>query len=271
MLHELPDDLLAAISPDDGWFVFAVVRHPAARVWAAWQSKFLLREPRWIEEFAGAPWLPRVPESSRDVVEDFRRFVDTIASDPVQPVMHDRHFMSQTQLVAPERTPYTKVYETAEIPLLLDDLRAHLRAQGWDGTLSLGQRNETPLAPLASVFTPTVIGGIRSVYSTDFDAFGYTDPLPPKTDPADEYPRSLLLALGRITERGERLGDLALRAQSLSEDNRALRTRNKTLRGENKTLRADNKTLRSENKTLRARPGVRSIVRRAYRKLSAPR
>jgi hypothetical protein len=61
MLHVLPDEELAAISPDDEWFVFAVVRHPSARVWAAWQSKFLLREPRWIDEFAGAPWLPRVP------------------------------------------------------------------------------------------------------------------------------------------------------------------------------------------------------------------
>jgi hypothetical protein len=65
MLHELPDEELAAISPDDGWFVFAVVRHPSARVWAAWQSKFLLREPRWIDEFSGAPWLPRAPSRRR--------------------------------------------------------------------------------------------------------------------------------------------------------------------------------------------------------------
>src|SRR5215213_10186626 len=101
MLHELPDDELAAISPDDGWFVFAVVRHPSARVWAAWQSKFLLREPRWIDEFAGAPWLPRVPESTQDVIEDFGRFVASIARDPNQAVMRDRHFMTQTELVTP--------------------------------------------------------------------------------------------------------------------------------------------------------------------------
>src|SRR5215218_5428801 len=58
MLHELADEQLAAISPENGWFIFAGGRHPSARVWAAWQSKFLLREPRWIHEFADASWLP---------------------------------------------------------------------------------------------------------------------------------------------------------------------------------------------------------------------
>jgi len=264
MLHELPDDELAAISPDDGWFVFAVVRHPSARVWAAWQSKFLLREPRWIDEFAGAPWLPRVPESTQDVIEDFGRFVESIARDPSQAVMSDRHFMTQTELVTPAATPYTKVYETAEIPRLLEDLGAHLRAQGWEGTLALGQSNETPLTPLASLFTPAVTEGIRSVYGVDFEAFGYADLAPPKTDPADEYPRSLLVAVGLLAERGERLGDLAVRAQSLLDGNRALRS-------EKKALRSDNKTLRSEYRALRAQPGIRSVVRRVYRKLSASR
>ena len=90
---------------DDGWFVFAVVRHPSARLWSAWQSKFLLREPRWVDEFADAPWLPRHPRSAEDVVEDFGRFVESIASDPSQPVMRDRHFMTQTELVARATTP----------------------------------------------------------------------------------------------------------------------------------------------------------------------
>jgi hypothetical protein len=75
MLHELSDAELAEISPENGWFVFAVVRRPAARLWAAWQSKFLLRDPRWIAEFADAPWLPRLPAATADVADDFARFV----------------------------------------------------------------------------------------------------------------------------------------------------------------------------------------------------
>jgi hypothetical protein len=267
MLSELSDADLAAISPADGWFVFAVVRHPSARLWAAWQSKFLLREPRWIEEFADAAWLPRIPRSTEDVIEDFGRFVESIASDPRQRVMRDRHFMTQTELIAPAKTPYTKVYETGEIPRLLDDLGAQLRAHGWQGTLALRQSNETPLPPLASLYTPAVTDGIRRVYGADFDAFGYSDVVPAKTDPGDGYPRALLVAVGRLAERGERLGDLALSAQSLAERKRALRDRNTALRDRNKALRRENKALRRQSKALAASRGIPAGVRRAYRKL----
>ena len=264
MLHELPADELTAISPEDGWFVFAVVRHPAARLWAAWQSKFLLAEPRWIEEFADAPWLPRVPTSTEDVIEDFGRFVESIADNPDQPVMRDRHFMPQRQLLTPDATPYTRLYDTREIPQLLDDLHARLKAHGVDRRLTLRRSNESPLAPLASMFTPAVTEAIRSVYRHDFEAFGYTDPMPPSADSAAEYPRPLLVAVGLLAERGERIGDLATRAQWFSD-------RKDELRDENKALRRENKALRRETVKPRARPRVRSVVRRAYRKLSSAR
>jgi hypothetical protein len=95
------------------------------------------------------------------------------------------------------------------------------------------------------------------VYGVDFEAFGYADIVPPNTDPVDEYPRSLLVAVGLLAQRGERLGDLAVRAQSLLDGNRA--------------LRSERKALRSENRALRTRPGIRSVARRVYRKLSSPR
>jgi hypothetical protein len=46
---------------------------------------------------------------------------------------------------------------------------------------------------------------------------------------------------------------------------------NRALRREKKALRSENKALRRENKALRARRGIRSVVRRAYRKLSVSR
>ena len=64
MLHELDDEELAEITPENGWFVFAVVRHPAARLWSGWQSKFLLHEPHFFKRYpeahlAAAPRRPR--------------------------------------------------------------------------------------------------------------------------------------------------------------------------------------------------------------------
>ena len=264
MLHELPRERLEAISPDDGWFIFAVVRHPSARLWAAWQSKFLLGEPRWIDEFSDAPWLPRVPKSTEDVIEDFGRFVESIADDPRQPVMRDRHFMAQRELVTPDKTPYSKIYDTREIPKLLGDLEAHLHRHGMDRSVALRRSNESPLTPLAATFAPKLAEAIESVYGADFDAFGYTDPVPPGLDAATEYPRALLGAIGLLAERSERIGDLATRAQWFADGKRELRK-------ENDTLRKENKALRRENHKLRARPGIRAVVRRAYRRLSSSR
>src|SRR3954452_10115358 len=93
MLHALSAEQLAAI--DESWFVFAVVRHPAARVWSAWQSKFLLREPRWVDDDDPPGCLPRVPEPTGDVLEVFWPFGDAIAAEGQQPIMRNHHFMTQ--------------------------------------------------------------------------------------------------------------------------------------------------------------------------------
>jgi hypothetical protein len=222
MLHALTDEQLAEV--DDSWFVFAVVRHPAARVWSAWQSKFLLREPRWVDEYGANDWIPRVPGSTTDVLDDFGRFTASIAADPAQPVMRNRHFMPQRDLLVPDRTPYRRIYETREIPQLLDDLAAHLRAHGWEGSeLTLPRANETPLAPLAAAFAPDVLAGIEQVYEADFETFGYAKGMPPKTEPAETYDDAVLAEVGRLVERSERIGDLALRAQALAQENKRLR------------------------------------------------
>jgi len=92
-LHGLSDEQLAEVDPDRGWFVFTVVRHPAARLFSAWQSKILLREPRWVEKVGDARWWPRIPQRTEDVVEDFRRFARAIERWPTGRVMRDRHFM----------------------------------------------------------------------------------------------------------------------------------------------------------------------------------
>src|SRR3954470_9303180 len=217
MLHALSDEQLAEI--DDSWFVFAVVRHPAARVWSAWQSKFLLREPRWVDEYGDH--VPRVPASTSDVLEDFGAFIGSIHADRDQPILRNRHFMSQHALLG--STPYSRVYETREIPQLLEDLGAHLRAYGWEGSLELPRANETPLAAIDAVFAPPVLERIEDVYAADYAAFGYSGP--PRTEPGDEFPAAALAEVGRLVERAERIGDLAMRAQALAEENKRLRAR----------------------------------------------
>lgn len=266
MLHELSDDELAAVSPKRGWFLFAVIRHPSARLWSAWQSKFLLREPRWPERFDDEPWFPRVPRSTQDIVEDFQRFVRSIAENPNQLVMRDRHFQPQSRLVTPERTPYTRIYHTREIGELLNDFASHLQGEGWDGSLDLPPSNETPLRPLASMFSPEITSAIAEVYREDFERFGYENVVPDALDPADEYSESALSEIGRLVERGERVGDLALRAQRLYAIKKAQKGEIKRLRREIKRLRRQVAQL-TATRSLNGRL-VRRVRRRMARALS---
>jgi len=206
-LHSLSDEELAAI--DDSWMVFTVVRHPSARLFSAWQSKMLLREPRWVDKHGGDPWFPRVPGSTDDVVEDFDRFAQAIAADPEGRVMRDRHFMPQFKEAAPDRMPYSRVYDTSEIPVLMDDLGRHLRAHGYEGDLALKQSNETPLRPIERVFTPAVRSALETLYEADYRELGYGELLPPKLHAGDEWPRPAFDEIARLVERHERIGDLA--------------------------------------------------------------
>jgi Sulfotransferase family len=216
MAKWMTDDELAAISPDQGWFVFGVVRHPTARLFSAWQSKLLLREPWWLEEFGHEAWWPRVPANSEDIVEDWLSFVRALGDDPRQRIGRNRHFAPQRWMLAVDRMPYTRIYKTSEIPQLLDDFEHHLRGLGWEGNgLELPRANETPLPPIASLFPPEVLDVSRELYRKDFAAFGYDDVMPSGLSTADRYPESAVMEVGRLIERAERIGDLALRAREV--------------------------------------------------------
>ena len=43
---------------EDGWLRFSLVRDPAPRLWSGWQSKLLLREPRFVDDFARRAVVP---------------------------------------------------------------------------------------------------------------------------------------------------------------------------------------------------------------------
>jgi sulfotransferase famil protein len=222
MAKRLSDERLERISPENGWFVFAVVRHPTARLFSAWQSKLLLREPWWVDQFGGEEWFPRVPESGQDIVDEFVRFVRTVVREPGQDIMRNRHFAPQGWMLAADRMPYTRIYKTSEIGELLTDFEEHLRGRGYDGgPLKLLRANETPLKPIASLFPPDVLDAARTLCGDDFERFGYDDVMPGGLDPADRYDDAVLPEIIRLIERAERINDLALRAREFKAEVRA--------------------------------------------------
>jgi hypothetical protein len=193
-LHDLPDHELAEIDPGDGWHVFAVVRHPATRLWSAWQQKVLLCAPGRAQKVPEHR-LPPPPRTTADLVEAFGEFVPDLAAGEFPDLDDDLHFQSQHHLLAPDRMPYGRVYTTGELGQAMLDLDQHVRAHGGGAVPPLPSSNETPLRPLHSVFTPATLSTIQRIYADDFRAwFQDADEVAPRV-PQGEYPPELLAAV----------------------------------------------------------------------------
>jgi hypothetical protein len=204
-----PPTVQQDISRDNGWFIFGVVRDPWSRLWSAWQSKFLVRQPMYVRMFADEPWFPRVPNNAAEVLEDWRAFV---AAEPWKnhPKMLDnRHFLPQVLSVQPERINYTRIYDISEISTLVADLGAHLERIGKPQPLYLPRANENPL-----VFTPAVLAegvdeAIRNAYADDLAAFPDFGWRPEDAVKADDWTADAIRIARFRIDSNERIADLS--------------------------------------------------------------
>jgi Sulfotransferase family len=223
-LHRLTDEQLAEIDGANGWHIFAVVRHPAMRLWSAWQEKLLLREPHMAGKVPDR-LVPPLPRSTADVVEAFQTFVASMTDPSCSDVMEDPHFLPQHEVLAAARMPYTRVYTTGEIDQAMSDLDKRVRAEDGGSVPALLSTNETPLKPLRSMFSEEVLTTISKVYEADFRTwFRDADLAPPGAIDDREYPSTQLTEVCRLVDRHVRIGQLATLAERLQRENQALRT-----------------------------------------------
>lgn len=171
-LDRMSPEERAQIHPDNGWFVFAVVRDPRSRMFSAWQNKLLLENPGY-RGYRNHPWYPRHPLSAETVVEDFAKFVDLFVREPDHRSRHkDGHFRDQTEMLHEDVIPYTKIYDIRELGEMRADLEKHLEALGWEGRLNLPRINDTPLRVNAQPFANGVREQVEKIYAADFEQFG---------------------------------------------------------------------------------------------------
>jgi hypothetical protein len=162
---------------EDGWLRFTVVRDPWTRLWSAWQSKLLLREPRFHETFGEREWFPRVPGHPREVVTDFRRFLAAVAAGGAA----DVHWAPQLDLV--RRLPLNHVGLVERLGETLARVERHA---GRPLVLPAAENaGSLPLPPHA--FATEVTGILRERYRADLEAFGY--PLDPPVEEAADWER----------------------------------------------------------------------------------
>ncbi len=243
MLGDVDPEVRRTIHPDNGWFVFAVVRDPRSRLFSAWENKFLMRNPKFLY-LRDEPWYPELPESNDDVVEAFGRFVDALLADPSHELHADSHFNKQVTLLSEHEIDYSRIYDLTEIRTLVSDLEAHLASVGEPTTIRLRHSNDTPLAANADAFAGDIRAKVEQLYAEDFARFG------------DQWDFARIERKGAWTEdgldqvrmvagMGERIGELR---------DQALRQRDliKELRGE---LRQERRAARTSSpaRGLRAR------------------
>lgn len=215
----LGDDV-SAYSPDDGWMVFTMVRDPRARIWSAWQSKLLTGNPAYLGRVVREPWYPRVPETSADAIEDFRRFVETLANEghSMRRIGRDGHFRPQSDLVYRSGLRYSHVYDLAEIPTFERDLAAHLIDVGHNDLPALRNDNDTPLSLTKDVLAGGTGELIEQIYHEDFERFGTAWEEGPNLRDGEWSPSAFTdIAFRRAAH--QRIRDLSIEATRLLDEN----------------------------------------------------
>ena len=218
--HRLADfegDERERVLGEDGWLRFAIVRDPVRRLWSAWESKLLLREPRFVDAFGDQPWFPRLPGRPTDLVEDFRRFVAALRDESVE----DVHWAVQHDLVG--RLPLTHVGRVERFGETLALLREHV-GDRWPGEPQ--RENRSPVPMPADAYDEAGAEVLRRRYAPDLEAYGYEVPAP-APDPAwEERVAPLLPLLRGVTQQNARIGQLQ---QQLRRAERAPRPREDVL------------------------------------------
>ncbi|HJQ06361.1 MAG TPA: sulfotransferase family 2 domain-containing protein [Nocardioides sp.] len=172
-LGDLTPEQRAQIHPENGWFIFAVVRDPRLRVFSAWQNRLLMEHPI-SQQYREQWWYPRHPLTRETVLEDFAKFAELLETEPEHKLrVKDPHFRDQVELLVEDGVPYSRIYEIGEMKQLTSDLSAHLRAQGHSGELYLPRANPTPLHAVPELFAGGVKERLERVFAADFERFGH--------------------------------------------------------------------------------------------------
>lgn len=164
-----PAEAVQALA-DPGFFRFAFVRNPYARLYSAWRDKVHLVEPAY-ERFAQRVRDAFPQEVTGELVPfaPFVRFVcERRARDNV-------HWAPQTALLFPDAIPYDMIGHIEQFEQDFARFIEHLHRQGaGDLDLTTMHLNRRSDGDWRDLYTPELADMVYARFREDFDRFAYT-------------------------------------------------------------------------------------------------
>jgi Sulfotransferase family len=192
----------------DEWFRVSIVRDPARRLWSAWVSKVLARDPRFVARFGSEDWFPRPPGAAEDVVHSFRRFVRILPTRAAD--WHDPHWSPQVDLLGLESIEYGHVGRLERLDDTVSQLEDYVVTRGH--TLQLPAPESPSLIPFdLGVLDGPALEACNNWTAKDREAFAYEALVdaPRACDPAwVAAVEGALPAIRAVIARNERITDL---------------------------------------------------------------
>lgn len=169
------DDLRDPLEASD-YFRFALVRNPYWRLFSAWQSKLLLREPLQIAPYRGFDFMTLPIGSKADIRSAFEAFLHHL-HDFEAPNFWDPHWRPQVQMLRPDVIPYSLVAKLEEPAELEKRLATHLGPH-YVAPFTKARPNESLIPFLPEFVSDTAAALIQQLYAADFSTFGYPTNVP---------------------------------------------------------------------------------------------
>lgn len=204
-----PEQLAEPLTSKE-YFRFAVVRNPYKRIFSAWQSKLLLREPLQIGAYRTSEFFHLPIDNASDIARAFEGFLEHLATYE-SPEFWDPHWTPQVKLLRPDAIDYSVIAQIEDLTVLRQELSKHLGA-GIQDPFAIKRTNESLIPYRPEFITEKSERLIKSLYAADFQVFDY-DLTPPtaKEDFTEEQLSLALKAVKLIRGRHQRLDEIRTR------------------------------------------------------------
>ena len=226
--HKTAPDVVAGSNPDalrepitsGDYFRFAVVRNPYKRIFSAWQSKLLLREPLQVTPYLDCDFYKLPIRNAGDIAAAFEGFLEHLAAHEA-PEFLDVHWTPQTRLLRPDLIHYSKLVQIENARELSVALAQRI-GPAFTDPFAIRHANESLIPYRQAFVTERSAELIRMLYADDFAVLGYSTQPPENTgefsaEQLDVAIKAISMIRGRHQRMGEMNGRIANLNQAVSE------------------------------------------------------